>query len=172
MSDVLFNSLGWMLLAVFGLYSAGHALLNKRDPRSALGWIVTTLAMPGVGPILYWLFGVNRIRTRARGWQHGGTGLRHRPSHDSPWARSLIATLPPSRRDNFIAHIALADAVTRRPLVGQNRLVPLFNGEQAYPEMLAAIEAAQQCVCLSTYIFDSDRTGRDFVAALARPLEG
>ena len=55
-----------VILWIFSLLSAGHALLMKRDPRAALGWIVTCLAIPGVGALLYWLLGVNLIRTRAR----------------------------------------------------------------------------------------------------------
>jgi cardiolipin synthase len=43
------------ILWLFSILSAGHALLNKRDPRAALGWIVTCLAIPGIGAIFYWL---------------------------------------------------------------------------------------------------------------------
>ena len=48
-------------LAVLGLLSAGHALLLKRDPRSALGWIVVCITLPFFGPLLYWSMGVNHI---------------------------------------------------------------------------------------------------------------
>ncbi len=57
------------------LLSAGHALLTKRDPRAGLGWIVTCLALPGLGALLYWLLGVNRIRSRARELQKQGQGM-------------------------------------------------------------------------------------------------
>ena len=40
-----------------------HALLHKRDPRSALGWIVTVLFLPGVGIVLYCLFGISRAES-------------------------------------------------------------------------------------------------------------
>jgi hypothetical protein len=59
----------WLLLMGYGVLTALHALLYKRDTGAALGWIVTALALPGIGPLLYWLLGVNRIRTRGRGWQ-------------------------------------------------------------------------------------------------------
>src|ERR1700680_2715682 len=50
------------------LFSAGHALLFKRDPRSAFGWIGINLTVPLAGPFLYWTMGVNRIHRRARQW--------------------------------------------------------------------------------------------------------
>jgi len=43
----------------------------------------------------------------------------------------------------------------------------LVDGRQAYPEMLAAIAAAEHSVDLETYILRADRTGRRFAAALS-----
>ena len=44
----------------------------------------------------------------------------------------------------------------------------LVDGEQAYPEMLAAIDNAQHTVDLETYILHDDATGRAFQLALCR----
>lgn len=44
----------------------------------------------------------------------------------------------------------------------------LINGEQTFPEMLAAIDGARQTVDLETYILVADRTGKRFSDALAR----
>ena len=63
-------TVAYLLLQAMGVCSAGHALLNKDDPRSALGWVALCLMLPGVGMALYWMFGVNRIRTHARRLQH------------------------------------------------------------------------------------------------------
>ena len=47
-----------------------------------------------------------------------------------------------------------------------NRVRLLHDGAQALPEMLGAIQAAQQEVLLEMYWFGSDRTGRRFASAL------
>ncbi len=154
---------GFLLL--FMVLSAGHALLNKRDPRAALGWVVLCLVLPGAGAFLYWLLGVNRIRTLARDWQTSGTGIRVRPPGSCPWGADMAAELP-FYAENYSTLLNLVDAVTRRPLLSGNRVLPLHNGEETYPAMLEAIESARSSVCLSTYIFDSDTTGRRFVDAL------
>jgi len=60
------------LTILIAMAAAGHALLYKRDPRAALGWIAVCLLYPLVGPILYFLFGINRVRTRAK--NSTGTG--------------------------------------------------------------------------------------------------
>ncbi len=165
MLDLLLKVLLWGLLALVSLLSGGHALLHKRDPRAALGWLVLCLAVPAVGPALYWLLGVNRIRTLARDWQASGRGMHGRPPAACLWVADLASELP-FRAENYAALLSLADAVTRRPLLYGNRVQPLHNGEEAYPAMLEAIAAARSSVCLSTYIFDSDATGRRFVEAL------
>jgi cardiolipin synthase A/B len=48
---------------------------------------------------------------------------------------------------------------------------PLFNGDEAYPEMLAAITHAGHSVALATYIFDRDDAGLRFVEALRAAVQ-
>ena len=151
----------WLILSAAAFASAGHALLTKRDPRAALGWIVACLALPGVGVCLYWLLGVNRIRIRARGWQEQGVGMLWLEPRLCPWFADLPAEL-----QSYAPLLNLVDTVTRRPLLMGNRLSPLHSGEEAYPAMLAALAAASTSIYLSSYIFDADATGRTFVNAL------
>lgn len=140
-----------------------HVLLYKRDPRSALGWIAVCLGLPGIGALLYALLGLNRIRNRARSWQDCGRGI-----HSSASTQEIAALLaPPYQTQNYQLLRQLSDRVTRRPLISGNQVQPLFNGDQAYPEMLAAINGAQRSIALSTYIFDTQQTGRSFVEALS-----
>lgn len=147
-----------VLLAV--LYVAGaaiagmHALLTKPDPRSALGWIGVCWFFPLAGAVLYGLFGVNRVRTRARQLRAGlTTGGAHAPVDVAP--------------DGFGGQLAhIGDAVTRRPRLPGNAVELLENGENAFPAMLAAISEARESVWLATYIFDTDPVGRQFIEAL------
>ena len=120
------------------IFSACHALLFKRDPRSAFGWIGISLTLPFVGAFLYWTMGVNRIRRRARLWLESGRRL-------SGWAtfpersEDEAAEAPPSWGDHLSELRTLGDRVTKFPLLPGNRIVPLHNGDDAYPAMLAAI---------------------------------
>ena len=58
------------------------------------------------------------------------------------------------------------NALVRHPLTRRQWRRILENGDAAFPEMLAAIDAAKHIVGLSFYIFDDDVTGRAFVPAL------
>jgi len=162
--------LQWALLTLIilvALATACHALLYKRDPRAALGWIAVCLLYPLLGPVLYVLFGVNRVRTRAKKlgqrWQFFHYVGYERPEDEDA---GVLSSLEVPEAVKTIARIS--DAVTRRPLVGGNRIEPLHNGEQAYPAMLEAIDHAERTVFLSTYIFETNDTGLRFIDALAR----
>ncbi len=157
-----YSILLWGLIvaaAVASFAAAGHALLWKRDPRAALGWIVVSLTVPVFGPLFYFVLGINRIRTRAQ-TLHIST---IHPDSDAAPARPR-ADLPPE----FSELAGIAGAVSRYELTTGNRIEPLHNGEQAYPAMLDAIDAASSRVLLSTYIFETNRSGLDFINALAR----
>lgn len=93
--------------------------------------------LPFAGALLYCLFGINRVETRARAMR--GT------------ARFKAVTSP-------------ADDA---PILDGNRVEALHNGEQAYPAMLDAIRSASRYVYLSTYIFGSDDVGMAFARALS-----
>ncbi len=138
-----------------------HALLFKSDSRAALGWIGVVLFFPYAGALLYLLFGINRVRRKAQ--RRGIFGI--------PWTEAGI--LPPKQyrdvRDEPMLHVGRA--VTGMPVSPDNSVHTLFNGEQAFPAMLAAIDNAQQQVLLMSYIFDHDATGLAFVDALTRAAQ-
>lgn len=134
--------------------AAAHALLTKPDPRSALGWIVVCGLFPFAGTLLYVLFGVNRVRTRARQLRAG-----------LPLIRDACAA-PPA--DGFAAQLSrVGDVVTQWTRVPGNTVDPLENGENAFPPMLEAIAGAREFVWLATYIFETDPVGWQFIDALS-----
>jgi cardiolipin synthase len=143
-------ALGFALSA----WASAHAVLYKRKPQSAFAWIAIAFAVPFLGVLLYYTFGINRVRTRAR-------QLRH-DRHERPSAASHSDGAPPGLEP--LAELGFA--VTGLPLVSGNAIEILHNGEGTFPAMLAAIRAARKRVFLSTYIFDSGPVGREFADAL------
>ena len=146
--------------------AAGHALLFKRDSRSALVWVVLNLTLPVAGPFLYWCLGVNRISRRARSWHESGrrkSGALLYPQETSPSAEITL----PEQASHLHNLMTLADRVVTTSLREGNRVTPLINGEEAYPAMLVAIRRAQETINLSTYIFDADGIGGEFATHLA-----
>ncbi len=144
-----------VLLAAIG---AIHALLYKRDPRSALGWMVVCLGVPFLGPLGYYMFGINRVRTRARKLRERHFRIGYE-SGDTIDEQTLAGHAP------GLEHIGAV--VSRRPPVAGNSVRALHNGEEAYPAMLESIHAAERQVLLTSYIFENNETGRRFVDAMS-----
>ena len=149
---------------VFGCISGAHAVMYKRDARSAALWLVISFALPLVGPWLYWVLGINRVTHPVGRRFHS----RMEP-FDAPDRGPVPAVprCPWGDAPNLTALKAVTDRVSRLPMLGGNRVEPLHNGESAYPAMLDAIRSATRSVTLASYIFDWDQAGRAFACALA-----
>ncbi|HET9064074.1 MAG TPA: phospholipase D-like domain-containing protein, partial [Candidatus Binatia bacterium] len=156
--DLIYSIIGGVVVAV-ATVSAGHALLTKRDPRAALGWIAACVLFPLVGPLLYFAFGINRIRMRAQKLVATGADGAVERIEDTVPAPGVPGELSQLERVGW--------ALTGVPLSTGNRVELLHNGEAAFPAMLAAIERAREEIVLATYIFETNDTGRRFVDALA-----
>ncbi|HJT23631.1 MAG TPA: cardiolipin synthase [bacterium] len=154
------------LLTLFSLFTAGHVVLNKRDPRAGFGWVVTSLMFIGIGPLLYWVFGTNRIRTHAKKLYRQGLWTHQTETGIENWGPKLPenGSFDPGRYSGILK---VSERVNRHPLMAGNKIQILQNGEEAYPAMLEAVSRAEKFIYLSTYIFDSGPTGRAFVKALA-----
>ncbi len=159
---ILSDTLVWILpplLIALAVGAAGHALLNKRDSRSAFGWIALCIILPLAGPILYLLFGLNRVSKRAR------------KTYLTKLLKDSSDTLNEPPGTAFRPLSMAGERIVKKGLSSCDEIVVLENGEALYPAMLEAINAATKRILLSTYIFDNDETGRQFVQALGAARE-
>ncbi len=165
----IWNIAAGVLAVTLAIIASGHVVLHKRDSRAAVGWVGLIWLAPVVGSVIYVLLGINRIRRRATE-QRALQPTIQSGEFERPPRLSGEVTLP-----HAIEHLGslarLVDRVAGRPLTPANTLVPLVNGDEAYPAMLDAIDRAQRTIALSTYIFDNDSAGADFVAALGKAVK-
>lgn len=147
-----------------------HAILKRREVRTAISWIGLAWLSPLLGSLAYWMFGINRIQRKGvslgliQEWDHapeqiitnGDQQRIHRGQSEHP---------------TFIGLARLGDKLMGDDLLLGNAIHPLINGDQAYPEMLKAIDEAEISIALNSYIFDSDRAGDQFLAALQKANE-
>ena len=140
-----------------------HILLHKEDVSSTIGWIGLVWLAPVVGSILYILFGINRIRRKAR-------RLHPKKHKFTASAKNLPDSekyIPPAMHQL----LRLGYNIHPQMLALGNRIIPLQNGDEAYPRMCAAISAAREQVLLASYIFNNDKAGQTFVEALKTAAE-
>ncbi|MCB1749901.1 MAG: PLDc N-terminal domain-containing protein [Gammaproteobacteria bacterium] len=138
-----------------------HALLYKRDPRAATGWIMACLFVPVLGPLAYFFFGINRIHRRARSLRRPLYAIEYEGLH-------------PREGPRVSGDVGLAAAgalVTGAAVVPGNVVTPMHNGDEAYPAMIEAIGRARHRVLLATYIMNADGAGQAFATALTAAVE-
>ncbi|HDH06650.1 MAG TPA: cardiolipin synthase [Nitrospirae bacterium] len=157
----------WGITLLTTLLASGHAILHKRETRSAVAWVGVIWLVPVVGAVLYVILGVNRIRRRARALR--SSQPRYRSSANTPYR--FHKKNKDALQDQFAALSGLVEKIVSMPLLHGNRITPLVNGDEAFPAMIKAIDKAERSVALSTYIFDNDRAGMLFINALARAVD-
>ncbi len=148
--------------------AVGHVVLNKRDVRAAIGWSGVIFLAPFVGSALYLMFGINRLKRRARKLL-GKPAIGQATEESSATFKSseLLGELA----EQFGPLAELGDKVIERPLSAGNQIDIFSSTQQAASAMLVAIERAEMSISLCTYIFDRDRIGKSFVEALRRAKE-
>jgi cardiolipin synthase len=157
---------------VLAIGVSAHIILTKDDVRAAIGWVGLVWLAPMLGSVAYLVLGVNRISRRAG-------AMRGRSPLDAEDRAQLVragtaqvpaVVLGADASPALHAIARLVGTVTRQPLAGGCRIDPLANGDEAYPAMIAAIDAATRSIGLATYIFDRGVAGTMFVEALARAV--
>lgn len=135
-----------------------HVLLHKRDVGASIGWIGLAWLSPILGSILYVILGINRVKRRAN-------LLRDK----RPDRHAAEPPLSPAGRDDHLAPLERAgDRITQHRAQRGTAVTVLHNGDEAYPKMIAAIEAAEASVALTSFIFRADDAGGCFIDALVR----
>jgi len=142
-------------VALAAVTASGHAVIYKRDSRSAAIWVLVIWILPALGPVAYALLGVNRVERRAARMRRGM--VRHRVDPQFPASEPGTHFTPLAR---------LVGQVVERALCPCNAIDPLIDGANAYPAMLDAINRARTSIAMASYIFDGDGIGREFVLAL------
>lgn len=133
----------FLVLASF--VAAGHALLNKRNPRAALGWVALILFSPVIGIFAYFWLGINRIRRRAR-----------RLREDREVLTDYSALVPGNIHS------------LRRPMLPDNYVECLLDGQSILRSVRETVRGAKRRICMSVYIFESIGVGAWLIDELGR----
>ena len=144
------------LHVLFAIWVTCHVLLHKRDVRAAIGWIGAAWLAPFLGALLYFGFGISRVKRRAR-------RLMGASRQGDAWIKLDVSSDDPAER----LKVAIG-RITGETISAGQVVAILDSGDEAYPHMVAAIDAAKTSVDLSTYIFRTDEAGNRFIDALTR----
>ncbi len=166
---------------VIAVLCSVHAIIYKRESNSALAWLgliflsplmfsfmfvmwdwrgVLVIA-PLIASMFYLFLGINKLTREFK-----QAAFRQQ---DQVFNEKIRASIQPLLLENnqwrAIAQTGLQLGYSEPHFC---ELDILHTGDEAYPEMLAAIDAAQKHITLFSYIFAFNETGKDFCDALIR----
>lgn len=156
-----------------------HALKRRRNASATILWIFVAWSLPLFGSLLYLSFGIDRVPNKGlRNKINNQLMMRHRNERHKT-DNTFIAwhydyrTDPSAIRSGITGQLnGLIDGLNpEHPLLDDNLIEPLVNGDQAYPLMLQAIRSATHHIHLQSFIIYHDETGFEFLDALKAKAE-
>ncbi len=135
-------------------------LLSKKEPATAVAWVLFVLLVPLVGSLAFWAFGYNYLLRRV---QHQ---RRQRPLLRARQGRAAPPAGPGPGIDPDLA--LLAQRFHAFEARGGNTVTFYHDTAAAYAAILAAAEAAVHHVHLEFFIFRSDAAGLRLLDLLTR----
>jgi len=154
----------WAVHLLLFILVMAHCLQRRRESTSALLWLFIAWSIPLFGAIIYLVFGVDRVIDK--GFQKHRADQRLLTARKATLSRhsGVIELADPFSRD---INRAMDSMFPEHPLMAGNDIVPLLDGDEAFPKMLEAISKAERNINLMTFIIDDDVVGRKFLDALA-----
>ena len=151
------------VLHLLGALSALHALTSVRSAPGVAAWLVSLVTFPYVALPLYWTFGRNKFQGYVQSRRRGDTELHY------------VVNALRQQRERFafeltgdLARFAELERLASMPFTAGNRGRVLIDGQNAFPEMFAAIAAAKSYVLVQFFIVRDDSLGRELSDLLIR----
>ena len=149
-----------------------HVLRARKRPSATILWILTITYLPWIGPLIYLIFGVNRVRRRIERRQTALRTLapriqelRHPPG--SPVTEADHPAFTGACPDVFREFFRLLDSLTGVGALAGNRCELMHGGERVFGSMNEAIASARHSVHMLTYILDDDAAGRPLLEQMS-----
>lgn len=159
--------LGWFF-AAYALLTAVFILLDNRRPQATLAWMLLFLTLPGIGIVVYALFGRDRKAFSRE------SKLAHQTLRTS--AAPLMAHIL-ARQDEEIGRLETQSAVHRRlmslvrrnshsALTMRNRVAIQQDAATFYPSLMEDLRNARQTIHLQFYTWADDAFTRELKSIL------
>ncbi|MGB3591305.1 MAG: cardiolipin synthase [Nonlabens sp.] len=162
----------WFMTALIVNYlvaiSAAFFLIrNNQNPHKTLTSLLSLIAFPFVGLLIYYFFGLEYRKSKIFKRKDLNS---HRLLEE--WSQRLELTgddmdhLEKDYLEDRVKMVKLIYHNQDSPLTLHNKVKVLYNGDEAFPEIFAAIDDAQHHVHLEYFVFNDDVIGNKFIDRL------
>ncbi|MDP9078965.1 MAG: cardiolipin synthase [Bacteroidota bacterium] len=143
-------------------------LYDINSASKAFAYLLVTLLLPGIGMAIYFAVGANYRKNKLYSKKIISdknllAEIREKIIHESE--KTWESSEPEVKSHKELARLLLHD---NSPLTADNEVKLLINGENKFPEVIAALEAAQHHIHIEYYIFENDHIGNQIKEILIR----
>lgn len=162
----------WVPLVLIYITIILTILIENRNPTKTIAWILVIVFIPLVGIILYYLFGqkFRKVQNVRMGNLRQYKRLMERWGRLNPIIEENLEQMDQkigslSRVYRFLANQKIS------PLVINNKVDLLRNGEEKFPALINDILAAKHHIHLEYYIFEPDEIGLQILEILVEKAQ-
>lgn len=149
------------------LYSINFVLIivivcfQRKEPVSAMAWVLCFIALPVLGAVIYLVFGVGlKRRTKKKYLEKTKASLAFSTEFDE--AEEI---------ESFSHIIRYFKNVSQSPLTGKNDIKVYTSAEEKYSDLLRDIENAKETVNLLYFIVQNDEIGKKLLSILEKKAD-
>jgi cardiolipin synthase A/B len=152
------------------LAAVPYLILLKKRPAATLAWLWAIIFIPFLGPLIYVLFGTDRLKRRRLKYRtrYSPRPSRQRaPSSATDEATAGLIEQLPRRERQFLQ---LLSRINQLPASSATEARILRNTAEFYPALEQRIREAKHHVHLEFYLWRGDETGRRFLRLLTETV--
>ncbi len=134
---------------------------DTQNTPKTIAYLLLTIFVPIAGALFYFSFGINYRKRR----MYSKKLIQNEVFAERLRSRLLDTSLEnweqaskEVRYNKELTRLLLNDSITS-PITSGNRVTILKNGEEKFPEVFAALEAAERFIHLEYYIYEDDQIG-------------
>jgi cardiolipin synthase len=157
--------MNWILLTEIAytiviIITCLHIIYNTASDTKTLAYVLVTVFIPIIGIGLYFLVGTNYRKNKLYSKKIGEDDkmlneIRKRITIESE--KAWNSGEPEVQKHKKLARFLLNDSMS--PLSGNNEVKLLINGEEKFPEVIAALQHAKHHIHIEYYIFEDEVIG-------------
>jgi cardiolipin synthase len=156
---------GGIAVELVALALIPFVLMRRKEPAATIAWLLVLVFVPGVGAVLYLLFGRSRVRWSAMRKRQADEaleghliGFRAKPSQ--------VRAVPVPVAGKSAGLFRVSEVLSQGRSTARNRVDVLAGGAATYAAIGEAIDAAQHHVHAEYYLIRPDTTGAWFLEKL------
>jgi cardiolipin synthase len=166
---MLMDGVVQVLLGINVIFAIILVFFERKDPRSALAWLLVLFLLPTVGFVLYLIFGQNYFRQRRfTSKARGDYSLHQRLIEQEEGRIDRNRPFPAGYAGRFHSLITMLLENGQAPLTTNNRVRIFTDGKEMLDSLLSAIEGARHHIHMEYFSIQNNEYGKRIVAALAR----